>query len=102
MARSFVPQMMEFFSHGQMFWVPLQHGCQVCMAHADHPDVSMGVFGVAGHFFCSMECHDQHECRRAAVVFSFVDGQFSEQACHGPSGSAHVRCPECDHRRNQR
>lgn len=67
--------------------------CPVCMGWSGS---GMGVHGVDGQWFCSMDCHDQHQCRRAADVW---DGQ-NWQACRGPHGNIDVRCPDCDSRRN--
>jgi hypothetical protein len=78
--------------------------CHVCGDCSN--SVDMGVFGVHGDFFCSMECHDSVECRRQAVVFVFVhdgmgnDGRFVDCACSGVQANPEFRCPECDARSN--
>lgn len=78
---------------------PRSFMCVVCSAPSGHPDQprQFGVFGVDGDFFCSMDCHDQHQCQRANVVW---DGS-QWQACRGVHGNMQVRCPDCDFRRNQ-
>jgi hypothetical protein len=99
-----------FVSHGHVHFQPSVNFCDVCAMPHGHPDMprAMGVFGVDGSFFCSMDCHDSVQCRRQAVVFVFVhdgmgnDGQFVDVACHGPQANVDFRCPDCDFRANQR
>lgn len=97
-ARVFAPE------HSNRMW------CGVCFMSSDHPDhVGMGVWGVDGQFFCSMECHDSVECHRAAEVWNMSrpdsDNRFGAHvgqwvACRGPQAHIDFRCPDCDHRRN--
>lgn len=76
----------------QFYVVPHVPFCVACGSPAGHEP--MGVYGVSGHFYCSMECHDSMECPQSAVVYVP-----EVVACMGMHASSMmVQCPSCAYR----
>lgn len=96
-----MPQQYEsYFDHNSRSHmvrpVDVSERCVVCdmpSQHSDRPQ-AMGVYGVSGHYYCSMECHDSMECPCSSVVFSPV-----VVPCMGMRASSMmVQCPSCAYR----